>query len=85
MFGIWDHLGRLTTKLVAVNASGFPDVRRGYESKISWAGNLTSSLAVFVFHDVQPADGKKYGIHVEYHSSNPLTDTVWLQVVAKRK
>ncbi|KAJ7391304.1 hypothetical protein OS493_019437 [Desmophyllum pertusum] len=39
VFGIQGPQGDLTKRLVAVNASGFPDVRKGYESKLSWAGN----------------------------------------------
>ena len=86
VFGIQGPQGDLTKRLVAVNASGFPDVRKGYESKLSWAGKLTSSLAVFVIYRVQPADGKTlYGIHVEYDLHTSLTDGVRLQVVEKRK
>ena len=78
--------GALTTKLVAVNGSGFVQVRTGYESRISWAGDLTSFSAVFVLYYVQPADGNKvFGMHVEYDRHTPLTDTVRLQVETKRK
>lgn len=87
VLGIWkSSTGTLATKLVAVNGSGFVQVRTGYESRISWAGNLTSFLAVFVFYNVQPANGNKvFGMHVEYDLNSPLTDTVRLQVETKRK
>lgn len=87
-FGIWTSSpGVLEKKLVAVSRSGFVQVRGGYESSVSWAGNLTSSHAVFVLYHVKKADGNKvFGIHVEYSALNsPLIDTVRLQVETKRK
>ena len=87
VFGIWKSPGYLQTKLVTVDSNGIPSVRSGYESSISWAGNLSSFLAVFVLYNVQPADGNKvFGIQVEFGLAyKPLTDTVQLQVEAKRK
>lgn len=87
MFGISKAFNRLDPKLIVVNGSGFPDVKKGSESFVSWAGNLTSSLAVFVLHDVQPADGNKFfGITFDFGLMyNELKDKVWLQVDAKRK
>ncbi|KAL9971573.1 hypothetical protein ACROYT_G017750 [Oculina patagonica] len=83
VLGIWKS-STLKKKLVAVNGSGFAQVRPGYESKVRWAGNLTSFLAVFVLYNVQPADGNKvFGMNVEYDFNTPLTDTVQLQVEAK--
>lgn len=75
--------GALATKLVAVNASGFAQVRTGWESRLQWAGNLTSFLAEFVLHNVQPSN-TLFGVHVEYDLHTPLIDTVRLQVETKR-
>ncbi|KAL9971560.1 hypothetical protein ACROYT_G017735 [Oculina patagonica] len=77
--------GYLNTQLVKVNKNGISRVRKGYESLVSWAGNLTSSLAIFVLHNVQPADKtKEFGIEVDFgYEYNMLTDTVWLQVEAR--
>ena len=87
VFGIWKSPGYLGTKLVIVDSNGIPRVRPGYESSISWAGNLSSFLAVFVLYNVQRADGNKvFGIQVEFGlAQTPLTDTVRLQVETKRK
>lgn len=62
-------------------------MKEGYESFVSWAGNLTGFLAVFVLHDVQPADGNKFfGITFKFGlMHNVVTDRIRLQVVAKRK
>ena len=72
---------------MAVRRSGSVQVRGGYEDLVSWAGNLTWSLAVFVLYHVQSADKNKvFGIHVEYNGPYPpLIDTVQLQVETKRK
>ena len=87
VFGIWKSPGFLKTKLIVVDSNGVPSVRKGYESSLGWAGNLTSSTAVFVLYDVQLEDGKKeFGIQVEFGLAfNPLTDTVRLQVKPRRK
>ena len=53
---------------------------------MGWAGNLTSSVAVFELYNVKLKDSKKYGIVVEYGLRHtPLTDTVQLQVKSRRK
>ncbi|XP_078371020.1 uncharacterized protein LOC144654684 isoform X2 [Oculina patagonica] len=85
VFGIWKSPGYLKTKLVTVHSNGIPSVRSGYGSKVSWAGNLTSCLAVFVLYYVQPTDGNKiFAMHVEFGlAHNPLTDIVRLQVEEK--
>ena len=55
-------------------------------SSVGWAGNLTSSIAVFELYDVKVEDGKTYGMVVEYGLQNtPLTDSVQLQVESRRK
>ena len=42
---------------------------------------MTSSLAVFVLHNVRPEDGNKYyGIHVEFDLHYPLIHTLKLKV-----
>ena len=86
-FGLWTSPGVLSTKLVAVGRSGSVQVRGGYEGLVSWAGNLTSSHAVFVLYHVKAADKNKvFGIHVEYSGPYPpLIDTLQLQVEKKRK
>ncbi|CAH3045730.1 unnamed protein product [Pocillopora meandrina] len=82
VFGIWKSPGFLKTKLIAVNSSGFASTRSSYKSSVGWAGNLTSSVAVFELYNVKLEDGKTYGIVVEYGLQNtPLTDSVQLQVV----
>lgn len=65
-----------------VTKTGIAYVAKGYQSRVSWAGNLTSSLTVFVLHNVQPEDqNKKYGIQVDFgYEYNMLTDTVRLKV-----
>ena len=81
VFGIWKSPGFLKTKLIAVNSSGFASTRSSYKSSVGWAGNLTSSVAVFELYNVKLKDSKKYGIVVEYGLQHtPLTDTVQLQV-----
>ena len=86
VFGIWKSPGFLKTKLIAVNSSGFASTRSSYKSSVGWAGNLTSSVAVFELYNVKLKDSKKYGIVVEYGLQNtPLTDTVQLQVKSRRK
>lgn len=62
-------------------------MKEGYESFVSWAGNLTDFLAVFVLHDVQPTDGNKFfGIELKFGlMHNEVKDRVRLQVDAKRK
>ena len=83
VFGIWKSPGFLKTKLIAVNSSGFASTR---SSSVGWAGNLTSSVAVFELHNVTLKDSKKYGIVVEYGAPNtPLIDSVQLQVKTRRK
>lgn len=69
---------------MAVNSSGFSSTRPSHESSVGWAGNLTSSIAVFELYNVQLEDGKVYGVVVEYGLRNtPLTDTVQLQVESR--
>ena len=86
VFGIWKSPGFLKTKLIAVNSSGFASTRSSYKSSVGWAGNLTSSVAVFELYNVKLEDSKKYGIVVEYGLQNTqLTDSVQLQVVSRRK
>ena len=86
-FDLWSSSpGVLSKKLVAVNRSGSVQVSEEHKGLVSWAGNLTSSHAMFVLYHVQSADKNKvFGIHVEYSGENsPLTDTVQLQVETKR-
>nr|XP_058955536.1 uncharacterized protein LOC131782817 isoform X1 [Pocillopora verrucosa] len=84
VFGIWKSPGFLKTKLIAVNSSGFSSTRSSYKSSVGWAGNLTSSIAVFELYKVKLEDSKTYGIVVEYGLQNtPLTDSVQLQVVSR--
>ena len=86
VFGIWKSPGFLKTKLIAVNSSGFASTRSSYQSSVGWAGNLTSSVAVFELYNVKLEDGKTYGIVVEYGLQNtPLTDSVQLQVESRGK
>ena len=86
VFGIWKSPGFLKTKLIAVNSSGFASTRSSYKSSVGWAGNLTSSVAVFELYNVKLKDGMKYGILVEYGLHHiPLTDTVQLQVKSRCK
>ena len=87
LFGIFQLPGYLKTELVEVNKNGIPRVTKGYESSVSWAGNLTNSFAVFVLYNVQPPDKKKaFGIQVDFgYEYNLLIDTVRLQVEARRK
>ena len=83
VFGIWKSPGFLKTKLIAVNSSGFASTS---SSSVGWAGNLTSSIAVFELYNITLKDSKKYGIVVEYGAQNPpLIDSVQLQVKSKRK
>ena len=87
-FGLWTSSpGVLSKTLVAVSRSGSVQVRGGYEGLVSWAGNLTSSHAVFVLYHVQSADKNKvFGIYVEHKDLNsPLIDTVQLQVETEHK
>ncbi|XP_020625048.1 Down syndrome cell adhesion molecule homolog isoform X3 [Orbicella faveolata] len=85
LFGIFKRPGYLKTELAEVNKNGVPRVRKDYGLSLSWAGNLTASLAVFVLYNVQPADGKKtFGIQVDFgYEYDMLTDIVRLQVEAK--
>ena len=86
VFGIWESPGFLKTKLIAVNSSGFASTRSSYKSSVGWAGNLTSSVAVFELYNVKLKDSKKYGIVVEYGPQNTLlTDSVQLQIKSRRK
>ena len=80
VFGYWKSPGYLHPKIIAVDSNGVPSVRAGYELAVAWTGNLTSSLAVFVLYNVQPADGKvDFGVQVEFGlTHNPLTDIVRL-------
>ncbi|CAH3045752.1 unnamed protein product, partial [Pocillopora meandrina] len=83
VFGIWKS-PRSLMKLIAVNSSGFALMRSSHKSSVGWAGNLTSSVAVFELHNVKLKDGMKYGILVEYGLHHiPLTDTVQLQVKSR--
>ena len=86
-FGIWTNpVSAADKSLVAVNSSGAVEVREEYKSRLSWKVNVTSSVAVFVLHNVRPEDGNKYyGIHVEFDLHYPLIDTLKLQVETKRK
>ena len=84
--GIWKSSGFLKTKLIAVNSSGFASTRSSYKFSVGWAGNLTSSVAAFELYNIKLEESKKYGIVVEYGLQNtPLTDSVQLQVVSRRK
>ena len=86
MFGIEKSPGLLEPKLVAVNSSGFASTRSSYRSSVGWAGNLTSSVAVFELYNVTTNDSKTYGIKVEYGAGHaPLIDSVQLQVESGRK
>nr|XP_058955524.1 uncharacterized protein LOC131782811 isoform X1 [Pocillopora verrucosa] len=84
-FGIWTNpVSAADKSLVAVNSSGAVEVREEYKSRLSWKVNVTSSVAVFVLHNVRPEDGNKYyGIHVEFDLHYPLIDTLKLQVETK--
>jgi len=86
LFGIFET-GYLKTELAQVNKNGVSRVRKDYGLSLSWAGNLTASLAVFVLYNVQPADAKRtFGIEVDFgYEYDMLTDIVQLQVEAKRK
>ena len=73
-------------KLMTVSSSGTVQVREGYESFVSWKGNVISSLAVFVLHNVKLKDKiELFGIQIEYDVHTPLIDTLHLEVVAKSK
>ena len=86
VFGIFDSSEFLETKLIAVNSSGFVLKRPSNKPSLGWAGNLTSSNAVFELYNVKLEDGKKYGILLEYGSQhNLLINTVQLQVKSGRK
>ena len=81
-FGIWTNpISAASSKLIVVNSSGFVQFRKEYKARLSWKGNMTPSLAVFVLHNVRPEDGNKYyGIHVEFDLHYPFIDTLKLQV-----
>ena len=86
VFGTSESPGFLKTKLVVVNSSGFASTRSSYKSSVGWAGNLTSSIAVFELYNVKLEDGKTYGLVVEYGLQyTPLTGSVQLQVESRRK
>ena len=87
LFGIFKRPGYLKTELAEINNNGVLRVRKDYSLSLSWAGNLATSLAVFVLYNVQPADGKKtFGIQVDFgYEYDMLTDIVRLQVDPKRK
>ena len=86
VFGISESPGFLKTKLIVVKSSGFASIKSSHKSSVGWAGNLTSSIAVFELYNVKLKDGIKYGILVEYGLKySPLTDTVQLQVESRRK
>ena len=72
--------------MMKVNATFNRVIPGRYESRISWAGNLTSSLAKFILQHVQPEyDGVKFGIHLEFgYREKPLLDSVKIKVVEKR-
>ena len=87
IFGHWKST-HIDPKLVVVNgSSGVSDVQLGHNSLVSWAGNLTFSLVVFILRNVQPSDGNVvFGMNVDFGLlEDPLQDTVRLQVEAKRK
>ena len=86
VFGTLESPGFLKTKLIVVNSSGFASTRSSYKSSVGWAGNLTSSIAVFELYNVKLEDGKTYGLVVEYGLQYaPLTGSVQLQVESRRK
>ena len=87
VFGIFKRPGYLKTELAEVNKNGVPRVRRDYGISLSWAGNVTACLAVFVLYNVQPADGNRiFGIEVDFgYEYDMLTDIVRLQVDARRE
>ena len=84
VFWIFDSSEFLETKLIAVNSSGFVLKRPSSKPLVGWAGNLSSSTAVFELYNVKLEDGKKYGILLEY-GSQLLTNMVQLQVKSRRK
>ena len=87
LFGIFERNGSLKTGLALVKTNGDPAVQEGYGASVSWAGNVSACLAVFVLYNVQPTDGNKiFGIRVDfgYPYNRPL-DLVRLQVDAKRE
>ncbi|XP_068720122.1 uncharacterized protein [Montipora capricornis] len=68
VFGFYNiNTGRLDRRLIAVNGSNaVTKVRQGYELSVRWAGNLSSSLAVFVLYNVsRQFDNKKFGIKLD--------------------
>ena len=87
LFGIFKRPGYLKTELAEVNKNGVSRVRKDSGLSLSWAGNVTASLAVFVLYNVQPAYGNKtFGIQVDFgYEYDMLTDTVRLQVDSKRE
>ena len=87
LFGIFKRPGYLKTELAEVNKNGVLRVRKDSGLSLSWAGNVTASLAVFVLYNVQPAHGNKtFGIQVDFgYEYDMLTDTVRLQVDSKRE
>ncbi|XP_022804496.1 uncharacterized protein LOC111341760 isoform X2 [Stylophora pistillata] len=86
-FGVWTNpASAARLSLIAVNSRGFVQYRKENKSRLSWKGNITSSVAVFVLHNVKPEDGNKYfGIHVEFDLHYPLIDTLKLQVEERSK
>ena len=67
-FGFWTQSqGYVYPVMMMVNATFNRVIPGRYESRISWAGNLTSSLASFILQYVQPEDdGVEFGIHLEF-------------------
>ena len=87
LFGIFKRPGYMKTELAEVNKNGVARVGKNYGISLSWEGNVTACLAVFVLYNVQPADGSKtFGIQVDFgYEYDMLTDVVGLQVDAKRE
>lgn len=86
-FGFWTQSrGYVSPVMMMVNATFNRVIPGRYESRISWAGNLTSSLAKFILQHVQPEDdGAEFGIHLEFgFRHKPLLDSVKIKVVEKR-
>ena len=57
-----------------------------YESRVSWAGNLSATQVAFVLHNIQRGDDKvEFGIHLEFgYIHNPLQGHVLIKVEEKR-
>lgn len=89
MFGEWiSSPGYIYPKIMTINttAKNFSLSPGRYESRVSWAGNLSASQVAFVLHNIQPADDKVvFGIHLEFgYMHNPLIGYVQMKVEKKR-